>query len=147
MRAEFTSRLENQTWEYVDCSTVPSHKSVLGCRWVYKIKVNPDRSMRYKARLVIKGYQQVAGIDFDDTFAPVAKLVSFRLRIAVAAYYGWPLEQMDVITAFLNPPVTEELYMEPPEGVEWLGSVSAGSSDLALTGKVCRLRKALYGLK
>jgi len=147
MRAEFTSLLENQTWEYVDCATVPSHKSVLGCQWVYKIKVNPDRSMRYKARLVIKGYQQVAGIDFDDTFAPVAKLVSFRLLIAIAAYYGWPLEQMDVITAFLNPPVTEELYMEPPEGVEWLGSVSAGSSDLALTGKVCRLRKALYGLK
>jgi len=147
MRAEFTSLLENQTWEYVDRSTVPSHKSVLGCRWVYKIQVNPDRSMLYKARLVIKGYQQVAGIDFDDTFAPVAKLVSFRLLIAVAAYYGWPIEQMDVITAFLNPAVTEELYMEPPEGVEWLGSASAVLSYLTLMGKVCRLRKALYGLK
>jgi len=147
MKAEFISLEKNHTWDYIDRSNVPSHKSILGCRWVYKIKVNPDRSVRYKARLVIKGYQQVPGIDFDDTFAPVAKLVSFRLLIAIAAYYGWPIEQMDVVTAFLNPPVMEELYMEAPEGAEWLASSPAVLSDLSIVDKVCKLRKALYGLK
>jgi len=106
MRSEYSPLMENGTWEYVDRSTVPSNKSILGCRWVYKLKVNPDRTMRYKARLVIKGYPQVEGVDFDHTFAPVAKLVSFRLLIAIAAYNSWPIEQMDVVTAFLNPPVT-----------------------------------------
>jgi len=110
MRSEYSSPMENRTWEYVDRSTVPSNKSILGCRWVYKLKVNPDCTMRYKARLVINGYQQVEGVDFDHTFAPVAKLVSFRLLIALAAYHSWPIEQMDVVTACLNPPVTAEQY-------------------------------------
>jgi len=147
MRSEYSSLMENGTWEYVqvDRSTVPSNKSILGCRWVYKLKVNPDCTMRYKARLVIKGYQQVEGVDFDHNFAPVAKLVSFRLLIANAAYNSWPIEQMDVVTAFVNPPVTEELYMEAPEGVEWLSPTC--SEPFALQKQVCKLRKALYGLK
>ena len=117
----------------------------MGCRWVYRLKVNPDHSVRYKARLVIKGYQQVEGIDFDSTFAPVAKLISFRLLTAIAAYYNWPIEQMDVVTAFLNPPVTDELYMAIPEGVEWLDPALA--EEITLHDRVCKLRKALYGLK
>ena len=118
MKSEFSSLIENGTWEYVDRTTVPANKAILGCRWVYRLKVNPDHSVRYKARLVIKGYQQVEGVGFDSTFAPVAKLISFRLLTAIAAYYNWPMEQMDVVTAFLNPVVTDELYMAIPEGVE-----------------------------
>ena len=145
MRSEFSSLMENGTWEYVDRSTVPSHKAILGCRWVYRLKVNPDRTMRFKARLVIKGYQQVEGVDFDSTFAPVAKLISFRLLTAIAAYYNWPIEQMDVVTAFLNPLVTDELYMAIPEGVEWLNPTHI--EGLAVQTRVCKLRKALYRLK
>ena len=145
MRSEFSSLIENGTWEYVDRTTIPMHKTILGCHWVYRLKVNPDCSIRYKAPLVIKGYQQVEGVDFDSTFALVAKLISFRLLTAIAAYDNWPIEQMDVVTAFLNPPVTDELYMAIPEGVEWLDT--ALTKEITLHNQVCKLRKAFYGLK
>ena len=109
---------------------MPPGQSVVGYRWVYKIKTKADGSVeRYKARLVVKGFTQEYGIDYEETFAPVARLTSVRYLIAVVAIRRWPLYQMDVKNAFLNGDLHEEVYMQPPPG------------------QVCRLRRALYGLK
>jgi len=136
MGAEFRSLVENNTWTY--CSIVPVGAHPIGCKWVYVLKSNPDGSRRFKARLVIKGYQQT---DIGETYAPVAKLVSLRMIIALAASNGWELDHMDVVTAFLNPPVKDDIYMLLPEGIEWLDPSKPACST------VCRLNKALYGLK
>jgi len=105
---------------------------------VYKVKYNSDGSIsRYKARLVAKGYAQTYGIDYEETFAPVAKMATVRSVIAAAASKGWVLHQMDVKNAFLNGELQEEVYLDQPPGYE----------DSDLPNHVCRLRKALYGLK
>ena len=77
----------------------------IGCKWIYRRKFNPDGTTRYKARLVIKGYEQKAGIDYDETYTPVSKLATFRLLLALAAQHGWNVDHMDVVTAFLNPKI------------------------------------------
>jgi len=92
---------------------------------------------KHKARLVVKGYAQIFGVDYFDTFAPVARLDTIRLLLALAAQLGWKVYQMDVKSAFLNGFLQEEIYVEQPEGF-----VEKGKED-----KVYRLRKALYGLK
>jgi hypothetical protein len=90
---------------------------------------------RYKARLVAKGFQQVHGIDYDETFAPVAKMDSIRFTLAIVAAKGWEFHQMDVNNAFLHGDLSEEIYMEKPQGF---------MQDSSL---VYRLKKSLYGLK
>ena len=115
---------------------LPPGQSVVGCKWVYKIKTKVDGSVeRYKACLVAKGFTQEYGIDYEETFAPVARLTSVRCLIVVAAVHRWPLYQMDVKNAFLNRDLHEEVYMQSPPGYPHSGS------------QVCRLRCALYGLK
>jgi len=138
MKEEFASLKANETWAYVSAG----NKHAIGCRWVFKTKVNADNSIRLKARLVIKGYEQVEGTDYGETYAPVAKLVSFRLLLALAARNNWLIDHMDVVTAFLNPPIDEDIYMEAPEGVEWLEP-----SYSSKNGLICKLKKSLYGLK
>ena len=91
---------------------------------------------KYKARPLAKGYNQIAGIDYVDSFSPVAKLVTVRMFIAIATTNSWPLHQLDINNAFLHAFITEELYMQPPEGY-----------DKAKLGKVCKLLRSLYGLK
>ena len=87
---------------------------MIGYRWVYTIKVDADGGTRYKARLVGKGFQQIEGEDYDRTFAPVARLDTFRLLIALAAKFDWDIDQLDVVTAFLNGTLDEKerVYME-----------------------------------
>jgi hypothetical protein len=124
---------KNNTWDMVD---LPLGKSVVGCKWVYKIKTCSDGTVdRYKARLVARGFTQEYGVDYEETFALVARLTSVRALLAVAASRHWSLCQMDVKNAFLNGDLSEEVYMQLPPGLSHS------------TNKVCRLRRALYGLK
>ncbi|KAI5336241.1 hypothetical protein L3X38_015508 [Prunus dulcis] len=126
---------KNSTWELVDR---PSSKPIVGVKWIFKIKLNLDGSIqKHKARLVAKGYTQKPGIDFNETFAPVARLDTIRTLIALAAQKGWKLWQLDVKSTFLNRVLEEEVYVDQPDGF-----VVKGDED-----KVYRLRKALYGLK
>ena len=92
----------------------------IGRQWVYRKKINADRSIQLKARLVIQGYEQIQGSDYGETYAPVAKLVSFHLLLAMAARNNRLVYHIDVVTAFLNPLVEEDIYMHVPEAIEWL---------------------------
>jgi hypothetical protein len=104
MKEELEALDKTKTWGLVDeDTTLNSGKRVIGCRWVYKLKRNTDGSRRFKARLVIRGFEQEYGIDYTKTFAPVAKFVTVCILLALAAKYDWEIEQMDGITAFLNP--------------------------------------------
>ena len=132
MNEEMDALQRNKTWELVD---LPRGKKTVGCRWIYTVKLNSSGNIdRYKARLVAKGYTQKYGIDYEDTFAPVAKMNTIRILISIAAKKDWPLKQYDVKNAFLNGYLEEEVYMDPPPGIE-------------NGGKVCKLKRALYGLK
>jgi len=90
----------NATWELV---SLPEDKKIIGCKWVYKVKHNANGSVnRYKARLVAKGYAQTYGIDYEETYSPVAKMTTVRAIIAMVTTKGWSLHQMDVKNAFLH---------------------------------------------
>lgn len=121
-------------WELVPR---PANRRVLRGRWVFKKKMNPDGTInKYRARFVAQGYTQAKGIDFHETFSPVVSATALRAIIAIATHHGWQIRQRDVVLAYLNGKLEEELYMEQPEGF----GINADS-------KVCRLLRALYGLK
>ncbi|PHT77450.1 hypothetical protein T459_20972 [Capsicum annuum] len=135
MIKEMNALQTNNTWELVQ---LPKGKFTVGSRWIYTVKVGLDGTVdRLKARLVAKGYTQIYGLDYGDTFSPVAKIASVRLLISLAAMHHWPLHQLDIKNAFLHGELTKEVYMEQPPGF-----VGQGESDL-----VCRLKRSLYGLK
>ena len=132
---EMSAFVKNGTWESVD---LPRGKKIVGCKWVFTIKCKADGSIeRHKARLVAKGFTQMHGLDYQETFAPVAKVNSIQILLSLAANLGWPLHQLDVKNVFLNGNFDEEVFMEPPPGFE----------QTIGKGKVCRLIKSLYGLK
>jgi hypothetical protein len=134
MQEEYHSLLENDTWQAAD--SIVYDKKAIGSKWVYKTKRNPDGSTRFKARLVIKGYEQRRGQDFDETYAPVGKLTTLRYLLGLAAKQRWSITHMDVVTAFLNPSIDrDDVYMALPPGIPFSDS------------GVVLLRKALYGLK
>ena len=111
---ELSALHNNGTWELVP---LPSGKSVVGCRWAFAIKVGPNGTIdRLKARLVVKGYTQIFGLDYGDTFSLVAKMASLRLFIAMVALQQWSLYQLGVKNVFLNGDLQEEIYMEQPPG-------------------------------
>ena len=136
MKEELDALHKIGTWDLVD---LPSGKSVIGCKWVYKIKTRSDGTVdRYKARLVAKGFTQEYGIDYEETFAPVARLSYVRTLIVVSTARKWPLFHMDVKNAFLNDELSEEVYMKLPPGY---------SHPSRFPHRVFRLQRALYGLK
>ncbi|KAG7599412.1 Reverse transcriptase RNA-dependent DNA polymerase [Arabidopsis suecica] len=129
----------NKTWIV---ETLPEGKNVVGCKWVFTIKYNPDGTVeRYKARLVAQGFTQQEGVDYLDTFSPVAKLTSVKLMLGLASAKGWSLTQMDVSNAFLHGELDEEIFMSLPQGYTPPGNVNLPPNP------VCRLLKSLYGLK
>jgi len=135
MVAEMDSIQANKTWEL---STLPKGHKAIGLKWVFKVKKDPNGIVtKHKARLVAKGYAQREGVDFEEVFAPVARIETVRLLIALAALKGWQVHHMDVKSAFLNGDLREEVYVQLPPGFV----VKDGS------GKVLKLKKALYGLR
>lgn len=128
MQDEFDSLIDNGTWELVE---LPAGRKVVKNKWVYKVKSDG----RLKSRLVAKGFTQVAGVDFDETWSPVGRKASLKMLINLVLRKRWSWKQMDVDTAFLNSVLDEEIYMSQPQGFE------------DGTDRVCRLRKSIYGLK
>jgi hypothetical protein len=135
MTEELDSMKKNDVWDLVE---LPDGVKPVGCKWVFKTKLNPDGSVeRYKARLVAKGYTQKEGIDYQETFSPVSRKDSLRIVLALVAHYDLELHQMDVKTAFLNGDLYEDVFMKQPEGFK-----PEGQEHL-----VCKLKKSIYGLK
>jgi hypothetical protein len=135
MQDELNQFKQQGVWKLVPR---PSHKKIVGVRWVFRNKLDEDGTVtRNKARLVAKGYSQAEGIDYDETFAPVARLEAIRIFLAFAAFSNFKVYQMDVKSAFLNGKLDEEVYVEQPPGFE----------DQEYLDYVFFLFKAIYGLK
>lgn len=133
MREELQSFEDNDAWELVD---VPSGGSIVQCKWVFNKKLDVNDKVRYRARLVAKGFTQRRGIDYEDTFSPVVKHSTLRMLFALSVQWDMDITHLDVTTAFLNGHLKENIYMSIPEGF-----VSE------CNGKVLKLKRAIYGLK
>lgn len=135
IEAEYQALQENRTWTLVDR---PKDRKVMQCKWVYKAKRDLSGNVdRFKARVVLKGYQQRRGVDYTETYSPVVRHSSLKYLLAVAVQRGMKVDQMDAISAYLQGTLYEEIYMEQPPTYE----------DEENQSKCCRLLKALYGLK
>jgi len=114
MQAELNALEKTSTWKIVD---LPPNATYIGCRWVYKIKHHSDGSIeRFEARLVAKGYNQIEGLDYFDTYSPIAKLTTIRMILALPFINHWHLHQLDVNNAFLHGDLKEDVYMMLPHG-------------------------------
>ncbi|GMI76671.1 hypothetical protein HRI_001336400 [Hibiscus trionum] len=135
MQEELNQFERSNVWTLVDR---PSNQSTIGTKWVFRNKLDESGNIvRNKARLVAQGYTQEEGIDFDETYAPVARMEAIRMLLAYACYHNFKLFQMDVKSTFLNGFINEEVYVEQPPGFE----------DSKFPNHVFKLTKALYGLK
>jgi hypothetical protein len=134
MQEELNNFTRNEVWSLVE----RPKQNVIGTKWVFHNKQDEDGVVtKNKARLVAKGYNQVEGLDFGETYAPVARLEAIRILLAFATHHNFKLHQMDVKSAFLNGPISEEVYVEQPPGFE----------DPQFPNHVYKLHKALYGIK
>ena len=134
MKEEMSALEKNKAWEIVER---PKGKNIGDCKWIFTLKYKVDGSLEvYKARLVAKGYTQTYGVDYQETFALVAKMNNVRILLSLAAHYNWQLLQYDVKNAFLHGDLDEEIYMNIPSGFDG----NTGS-------KVCKLKKALLWAK
>ena len=135
MHEELHQFIRNDVWELV---SRPKSVNVIGTKWIFKNKLDEHNTIiRNKSKLVAQGYTQVEGIDFDETFALVARLESIRILLAIASHLNFKLYQMDVKSVFLNRTLQEEVYVEQPKGF-----VNPHRPD-----DVYKLKRALYGLK
>ena len=135
MCEELNQFVRNDVWEF---APRPEIVHVIGTKWIFKNKTDEDGEIiRNKSRLVAQGYTQVKGVDFNESFAPVARLESIRILMSIAYTMNFKLYQMDVKCAFLNRYLNEEMFVEQPKGFE----------DPHFPDHVLRLKKALYGLK
>ncbi|KAL2235242.1 UNVERIFIED_CONTAM: Retrovirus-related Pol polyprotein from transposon TNT 1-94 [Sesamum indicum] len=135
VKSEMDLIVSNGTWVLVD---LPPDCTTIGCNWIFKKKLKPNRIIdKFKARLVAKGFKQKEGVDYFDTYFPVAQLTTIRVLIALASVYDLPIHHMDVKIAFLYGKLKEEIYMDQREGF-----VAHGNEH-----KVCKFVKSLYGLK
>ena len=134
MQKEINSLCTNETWDVVE---LPEGERVVGARWVYTVKLdNHNNVVKYKARYVAKGYVQRWGIDYDQSFAPTARLSTIRVLLQMCVQYDLTiLHQIDVSSAYLNADIDVDLYIEQPKGFE------------IKKNKVCKLKKSIYGLK
>jgi hypothetical protein len=128
------SLLQNKTWDLVP---LPPNRKALKNRWIYRLKYEGKNQKRYKARLVVKGFDQQKGIDFNEIFSLVVKMTTMCAILGLVAAHDLELEQLDVKTTFLHGDLNEEIYMMQPEGF-----IKFGKENL-----YCRLRKSFYGLK
>ena len=134
MTEELAAIEENKTWTLTN---LPLGRKAIGLKWVFKVKRDEKGAIvRHKARLVVKGYAQKQGVDFDEVYAPVARMEAIRLLLALAAHEAWEVHHMDVKSAFLNGELQEEVYVQQPPGF----------TDMGNQNKVFKLHKALYGL-
>jgi hypothetical protein len=135
IKSEMESMYENQVWNLVES---PEGVKPIGCKWIFKRKTDMDGNVTiHKARLVAKGFRRIQGVDYDETFLPIAMLKFVQIMLAIAAYFDYEIWQMDVKMAFLNGYLEEDVHMIQPEGFV----------DPKDAGKVCKLQRAIYGLK
>lgn len=131
---EMNALLKNYLWEVVE---LPREKEIVGCKWLFAIKSKVDGSVeRYKGRLVAKDFTQTYDLDYQETFASVAKINSIRILLSLAVHFSWPLHQLDVKNAFLNGKLEEEVFVSGPPGFERSFGV----------GKVCKLKNRCMDL-
>ncbi|GJR67055.1 retrotransposon protein, putative, ty1-copia subclass [Tanacetum coccineum] len=135
MNAEMQSMIDNMVWVLVD---LPPNCKTVRSKWIFK-KITDMYGIvhTYKACLVAKGYTQLYGVDYEETFSPVADIRAIRILISIAAFYDYEIYQMDVKTAFLNGYIDKDIYMVQPEGFV----------DPKHPIKVCKLQRSIYGLK
>ena len=135
MKDEMHSLTKNKTWDLVE---KPTDRKIITCKWVLRIEYDPQgQTIRFKARLVARGFTQVPGIDFTDTFSPTLRITSFRLLVAIAAAQKLELHHLDVQTTFLHVDLEEEVYMAQPPYFQ----------NTQIPTHVCKLRKSIYGLR
>ena len=135
MREELHPLAKNGTWDLVPRE---SHYNVVVCKWVFRIKRNPNRSVaRFKARLVVKGFNQRPGLDYTKTFSLVIKPTTIQVVLSIAISCDWPINQLDANNAFLHGHLNKEVFMSQPPGF----------IDSSRPHYVCRLHESLYGLK
>jgi hypothetical protein len=133
MDDELTSIYQNGRWDLVP---LPPDKKAIETKWVFRVKTNADGTVaKLKARLVAKGFQQKAGQDYSETFAPVVKWNTLRSIVALAGHQGWNIFHLDVKTAFLNGIIEEDIYVSPPPGF----------NSLPKSNYVCKLKKPFTG--
>lgn len=135
MEAQFQALTENGTWDLVP---PPPSQNIVGCKWVLRTKYNPDGSLeKYKVRLVAKGSHQRSDLNHTETFSPVIRPATVRLFLSLTITNSWLLHQLDINDAFLQGTLPEDVFM----------AQSTDFVDLARPHHVCRLRKAIYGIK